>query len=139
MITDTTKRKVALFIKDMYTKANVGNGGNATAPNATDLDVPILTTKATTSNTESNDTTIDFSVSFSGSSLEGNSIREVGFFSSTMPDDGQFDELRTTTTYTTNQVGGVAVDVMLARINFDAIGPITAADTLDFTFIMEVE
>jgi hypothetical protein len=134
MITDTTKRKVALFIKDMYTKANVGNGGNATAPNATDLDVPILTTKVGTSNTESNDTTIDFSVSFSGSSLQGNSIRELGFFSSTMPQDSQFDELRTTTTYTAE-----TSDVMLARINFDAIGPITAADTLDFTFIMEVE
>tara|TARA_R110002012_G_scaffold283289_1_gene473478 strand:- start:37 stop:441 length:405 start_codon:yes stop_codon:yes gene_type:complete len=134
MITDVTKRKVALFLKDMYTKANVGNGGNATAPNATDLDVPILSTKQTTSNSESNDTTIDFSASFSGSSLQGNSIREVGFFSSTMPQDAQFDELRTTTTYTAE-----TSDVMLARINFDAIGPITSADTLDFTFTMEVE
>ena len=81
MITDTTKRKVALFIKDMYTKANIGNGGNATSPNATDLDVPILTTKQTTTNTESDDTTIDFAVSFSGSSLQGNTVREIAFFS----------------------------------------------------------
>jgi len=134
MITDITKRKVALFLKDMYTKANIGNGGNATAPNATDLDVPILTTKLGTTNNESNDTTIDFSVSFSGGSLQGNTVREIGFFSDTMPQDAQFDELRTTTSYTVE-----TSDVMLARINFEAIGPITTSDTLDFTFTMEVE
>ena len=134
MITDITKRKVALFIKDMYTKANIGNGGNATSPNATDLDVPILTTKQTTTNTESDDTTIDFAVSFSGSSLQGNTVREIAFFSDTMPTDTNFDELRTTTSYTPE-----GDDVMLARINFDAIGPVTSSDTLDFTFTMEVE
>ena len=134
MITDITKRKVALFIKDMYTKANIGNGSNATSPDATDLDVPILTTKQTTTNTESDDTTIDFAVSFSGSSLQGNTVREIAFFSDTMPQDAQFDELRTTTTYTAE-----TSDVMLARINFDAIGPVTSSDTLDFTFTMEVE
>jgi hypothetical protein len=134
MITDKTRRKVALFLKDMYTKANVGNGGNATAPNATDLDVPILSTKQTTTNSESNDTTIDFSASISGGNLQGNSIREIGFFSSTMPQDDQFDELRTTTSYTAE-----TSDVMLARINFDAIGPFTSSDTLNFTFTMEVE
>ena len=134
MITDKTRRKVALFLKDMYTKANVGNGGNATAPNATDLDVPILSTKQTTTNSESNDTTIDFSASISGGNLQGNSFREIGFFSSTMPQDDQFDELRTTTSYTAE-----TSDVMLARINFDAIGPFTSSDTLNFTFTMEVE
>ena len=134
MITDKTRRKVALFLKDMYTKANVGNGGNATAPNATDLDVPILSTKQTTTNSESNDTTIDFSASISGGNLQGNSIREIGFFSSTMPQDDQFDELRTTTSYTAE-----TSYVMLARINFDAIGPFTSSDTLNFTFTMEVE
>jgi len=135
MITDKTKRKVALFIKDMYTKVNVGNGGNATAPNATNLDVPILTTKQTSSNSESNDTTIDFVASISGGLIQGNTIREIGFFSDTMPRDEDFDNLRTDTLYTVDTEG----DVMLARINFDAIGPITSSDTLDFTFTMEVE
>ena len=42
MITDKAKRKVALFIKDMFNKANVGGGGNATFPNSNELDSPIL-------------------------------------------------------------------------------------------------
>ena len=134
MITDTTKRKVTLFLKDMFTKANFGSGGNSTAPNATNLDVPILETKVTTSNSESDDTTIDFLVSLAGSSLQGNTVREFGIFSDTMPADDQFDELRTTTSYTAE-----TNDVMLARVNFDALGPFTSSDTLDFTFTMEVE
>ena len=134
MITDITKRKVTLFLKDMFTKANFGSGGNSTSPNATDLDVPILSTKATTTNSESDDTTIDFSASIDGASLQGNTIREFGIFSDTMPTDTQFDELRTLTSYTTE-----TDDVMLARVNFDALGPFTSSDILDFTFTMEVE
>jgi len=132
MITDDTKKKVALFLKDMFQEANFGTGGNNTFPNATDLDVPILETKQGTSNSISDDTTIDFAVSFSGSAADGNTIREIAFFSSTMPADDAFDELRTTTSYSTDST-------MLTRINFDALGPFTAADTLDFIFTMEVE
>ena len=49
--------------------------------------------------------------------------------------DTVFDDLRTGTSYQIDTEG----DVMLARINFDGIGPITSSDTLDFTFTMEVE
>lgn len=132
MITDKAKRKIALFIKDMFVKANIGAGGNASFPNSNELDVPILSTNATTSNSESDDTTIDFAVSVTGANLQGNTIRELGIFSETMPNDTNFDELRTTTSYSTETT-------MLTRINFDAIGPFTSADTLDFTFTMEVE
>ena len=132
MIVDEAKQKVALFLKEMFQEANYGIGGNATFPNANDLDVPVLETKIDTSNTVSDDTTIDFSVSFSGASTNGNTIRELGIFSSTMPQDNQFDELRTTTSYS-------AESVMLSRINFDALGPFTANDTIDFTLTMVVE
>jgi hypothetical protein len=132
MITDKAKRKIALFIKDMFIKANIGAGGNASFPNSNELDVPILSTNVTTSNSESDDTTIDFAVSVTGANLQGNTIRELGIFSETMPNDTNFDELRTTTSYTTETT-------MLTRINFEAIGPFTSADTLDFTFTMEVE
>tara|TARA_R110000824_G_scaffold397549_1_gene600540 strand:+ start:709 stop:1107 length:399 start_codon:yes stop_codon:yes gene_type:complete len=132
MITDKAKRKIALFIKDMFVKANIGAGGNASFPNSNELDVPILSTNATTSNSESDDTTIDFAVSVTGANLQGNTIRELGIFSETMPNDTNFDELRTTTSYSTETT-------MLTRVNFEAIGPFTSADTLDFTFTMEVE
>jgi len=132
MITDKAKRKMTLFIKDMFTKANVGIGGNATFPNSNELDSPILETRIDTTNSESNDTTIDFVVSVAGSNLQGNTIRELGIFSETMPDDDYFDELRTTTTYTTETT-------MLTRVNFDAIGPFNNTDTLNFIITMEIE
>ena len=132
MITDKMKRKVALFLKDMVTKANIGTGGNASFPNSNDLDVPILTTLVSTVNSESDDTTIDFKAIFTGSSLQGNTIREIGLFSDTMPNDTNFDELRTTTSYS-------ADTTMLTRINFDPIGPFSTTDEIEFIFTMEVE
>ncbi len=132
MITDKMKRKVALFLKDMVTKANIGTGGNASFPNSNDLDVPILTTLVSTVNSESDDTTIDFKAIFTGSSLQGNTIREIGLFSDTMPSDTNFDELRTTTSYS-------ADTTMLTRINFDPIGPFSTTDEIEFIFTMEVE
>jgi hypothetical protein len=132
MITDKSKRKVALFIKDMFDKINIGTGGNSTFPNANDLDVPILTTKLSTVNSESDDTTIDFSASIAGSYLQGNTIREFGIFSDTTPVDTQFDLLRTQTAYGTETT-------MLYRTNFDAIGPFTSTDILEISFTMEVE
>ena len=132
MITDKMKRKVALFLKDMVTKANIGTGGNASFPTATNLDSPILTTLIATTNSDSNDTTIDFRAIFQGSSLQGNTIREVGVFSEDMPSDTNFDELRTTTSYSTDTT-------MLARINFDPIGPFQSTDEIEFIFTIEVE
>ena len=132
MITDKMKRKVALFLKDMVTSANIGTGGNASFPTTTDLDLPILTTLVATTNSDSNDTTIDFRAIFQGSSIQGNTIREVGVFSDTMPSDTNFDELRTTTSYSTDTT-------MLARINFDPIGPFNNTDEIEFTFTIEVE
>lgn len=132
MITDKAKQKVALFLKEMFQEANYGIGGNATFPNANDLDVPVLETKIDTSNTVSDDTTIDFSVSFSGASTNGNTIRELGIFSSTMPQDNQFDELRTTTSYS-------AENIMLARVNFESLGTFSSSDELEITLTVEVE
>ena len=40
MITETAKRKIALFLKEFYNTANVGVGGNASNPNSDTLDVP---------------------------------------------------------------------------------------------------
>ena len=38
MITDKMKRKIALFLKDQVTKANMGTGGNASFPTTEQLD-----------------------------------------------------------------------------------------------------
>jgi hypothetical protein len=133
MITDKMKRKIALFLKDQVTKANMGTGGNASFPNSNDLDVPILTTLVSTVNSESDDTTIDFRATFTGSSLLGNTIREIGLFSDTMPADDKFDELRGGSSI------GTVDTTMLTRINFDPIGPFSASDEIEFIFTIEVE
>jgi hypothetical protein len=132
MITDDVKRKIALYLQDAVNEANVGIGGNSTSPAATDLDVPILTTKVSTTNSESNDTTIDFKAVFSGSQLQGNTLREFGLFG-TFPDDDK------TSIVGTAYSGSDVEEKMFARVNFDAIGPFAASDVIEFIFVMEVE
>ena len=132
MITEKAKEKVALFIKEFFQTANVGTGGDSTNPDSNVLDVPILAANKATTNYVSDRTTIDFSLSFTGSEILGHSIREFGIFSTTTPTDNNFDELRTTTSYS-------AESTMLTRVNFDGVGPFSNSDQIDITFIVEVE
>lgn len=142
MITDTIKKKMALFLREMYGattgKMVVGTGGGSTNPLATELDVPISTVAngSTITATSSDDKVVEFKASFTGSTLQGYTIREMGIFSS-LPQDDQFDELANTNNtdnpeYTTEQT-------MLSRVNFDAIGNFSTSDTVEVIFTMEVE
>ena len=132
MITETAKRKIALFLKEFYNTANVGVGGNASNPNSDTLDVPILGANKTITVSESSANVLDFTATFTGSELDGNPVREFGIFSATTPDDEGFDELRTTTSYS-------AETTMLARVNFDALGTFASSDELEITLTVEVE
>ena len=132
MITDDVKRKVALYLQDIVNEANIGIGGNSTHPAAIDLDVPILTTKVSTTNSESNDTTIDFKAVFSGSQLQGNTLREFGLY-------GDFPIDTVADIVSTAYSGGNVEEKMFARVNFDGIGPFAASDVIEFIFVMEVE
>jgi hypothetical protein len=132
MITEKAKEKVALFIKEFFQTANVGTGGDSTNPDGNVLDVPILAANVATTNYVSDRSTIDFNVSFTGSQIEGHTIREFAIFSATTPTDDNFDELRTTTSYS-------AESTMLSRMSFDGVGPFSSSDQIDITFIMEVE
>ena len=80
MITEKAKRKLALFLKEFYTKANVGSGGDSTNPNSNVLDAPMLAdaTMVATSNSTSGNSTIDFTASISGAQLTGVTAREFG-------------------------------------------------------------
>ena len=142
MITDTIKKKMALFLKEYYGDSNakmvVGTGGGSTNPLATNLDVPISTVAngSTITSTSSDDKVVEFKASFTGSTLQGYTIREMGVFSS-LPKDDQFDELANTNNtdnpeYTTEQT-------MLSRVNFDAIGNFSTSDTVEVIFTLEVE
>ena len=134
MITDKAKRKMALFLKEFYTKSNVGNGGNTTGQDTNELDSPLLSTRRTTGNSESFGSTVDFAVTFTGSELQGNSIREFGVFSESMPTDIELANVDTGTWTTSN-----SDTTMLARINFDALGPFSTSDSIEFILVVEVE
>jgi len=139
MITEKAKRKVALFLKEFFTEANVGVGGNASNPNSNELDVPILTTRIVTSNSESNENVIDFTATFTGSQLDGNSVREFGIFG-TLPVDTGFDEMYGGTADPATSGSNYASEViMLSRINFDSLGTFGSSDELEITLTVEVE
>ena len=141
MITHTTKRKVALFLREMfgstYGETKLGTGGGGTNPTATDLDVPIITSTSKNNSTSSDDKVIEIKNSFTGSSLQGYTVREVGFFGS-LPTDAEMADIDVTADYDITTSGNRET-VMLGRVNFDAIGNFSTSDTIEIIYTMEVE
>jgi hypothetical protein len=142
MITENGKRKIALFLKEFYTKGNVGVGGDATNPNGNVLDTPMLAdaSMVTMSNSTSGNTTIDFKGSFTGSQLTGTTIREFGIFGD-LPLDATFENMKLegVAPETTDGTEATTEQIMLARVNFDGLGPFAATDQVDFILTVEVE
>ena len=136
MITDTTKKKLAIFLREVFGSTNgttkLGTGGGGTNPTATDLDVPLGTT-ATNSSSSSDDKVVEFKSSFNGSDLQGYTIREVGFFGN-LPTDAEM-ALIDDSSYNFSPLE----TVMLSRINFDAIGNFSTSDTIEVIYTVEVE
>ena len=143
MITDTIKKKMALFLKEMYGattgKMVVGTGGGSTNPLANELDVPISTfaNGSPITSTSSDDKAVEFKATFQGSTLQGYTIREMGVFGS-LPTDLEMADIDNTATYDYDTAGN-REEVMLSRVNFDAIGNFSTSDTVEVIFTMEVE
>ena len=138
MITDTIKKKMALFLKELYTSSGkmvVGTGGGSTNPLANELDVPISTVSngETITATSQDSKVVEFKASFNGSVLQGYTIREVGMFSDVASDTQMDDMVHLSNNHTVDD------DVMLSRVNFDAIGNFSTSDTVEVIFTMEVE
>ena len=141
MITDVAKRKIALFLQNFASSANVGIGSNSTFPSATGLDVPILAANKTAgfSSSESDDTTVDFAITFTGSELEGNTISEFAIFG-TVPQDTGFDEMYGgTADPATTGANYASEEIMFARVNFDAVGPFASTDSIEIILVVEIE
>tara|TARA_R100000329_G_scaffold129028_1_gene107900 strand:- start:283 stop:672 length:390 start_codon:yes stop_codon:yes gene_type:complete len=129
MITDEGKSVIAQFLVDYFTRANVGSGGNNTSPSQSDLDVPLLSGSGsslgnTASGVKSDENVVDFKIDILGSnaSIEGRTLREIAIFSgaaSTTPN--------------------IPVNTMLLRIPFDAIGPFSSSEEVEFFIAIEVE
>ena len=143
MITEDAKKKVALFLKEFYTQANVGVGGGSTNPSATALDVPLLSSLIVTENTASDEATIDFKATLSGASVTGQTLREFGIFGE-LPQDDQFDEMRLegvqiSGTSATDGTEATVETIMLGRVNFDGVSSLSATDEIEFVYTVEVE
>ena len=129
MITDEAKSVIAQFLVDNFTRANVGSGGNNTTPSQSDLDVPLLSGSGgslgnTASGVKSDENVVDFKIDILGSnaSIEGRTLREIAIFSgaaSTTPN--------------------IPINTMLLRIPFDAIGPFSSSEEVEFFIAIEVE
>ena len=117
MITDKFKSLIADELVSLLANGRVGQGGNSTSPSATDLDVDIGASDSayTTSAIKSGENAVEYSLKIAGSNsnLNGKNIREAAFFDSN--------------------------DNMLARLNFDALGPVANTSDLEIFFILEFE
>jgi len=141
MITDTTKKKMALFLREFFGstsgKVKFGTGGGGTNPTSTTLDTPLPTsTDSDTTSSSSDDKVVEFRGTFTGTELQGYTIREVGFFGD-VPTDAEMADIDSASFDAT----GVdeKENIMLSRINFDAIGNFSTSDTIEVIYTMEVE
>ena len=138
MITEETKRRMAMFLKTFTTTAKVGNGGDSTNPSSNDLD-SVVSSSSSFSTVLSDENVVDFNASFN--SLTGETIREFGIFATLPATQNDFNQMQTNKTLTGSVTATAATTdtVMIARFNFDALGPFTATDTVNITLVAEVE
>ena len=119
MITDKMKSKIVEHLRtSLITNSKVGRGGNSTNPTSNTLDVESLTNLGAVINitptlTASDLNVLEVKISIAGNSIQGQVIREAGIF------DTNGD--------------------MLARVNFDGVGPFATDETLEIFLLLEVE
>jgi hypothetical protein len=115
LITDKLKELLIANIQTHITEGQVGFGGNSTDPTSTTLDVPSGVTISGANLTEqlSDSNVLEVKLSIAGGNIQGKVIREMGIFDSS--------------------------GNLLARENFDGVGPFSATETLEIFYIIEVE
>jgi len=119
MITNRCRQFLASSLKVNIDSgfSEVGYGGNSTNPFSSTLDVPAgsgVPVTIQTANADEN--VIEIKASVDGANVTGRVLRELGFFEHP-------------------NAGGA----MLARVNFDGIGPFSAGETIEFFLTIEVE
>ena len=126
MITELARQALKQYVYDNFNRYNIGTGGDSTNPNATKLDAPINSSPVSTglSIATSGISSVDFTISLNVSAYVGEVIREVGIFNSAaITIDG--------ITY------GVG-ELMLIRVPFEGIGPITSTDDIELIVSVDV-
>ena len=116
MIVDAGKKGLGdlVIANTAFTYVGVGDGGDDTSTSQTELDNEIKRKLASVNRVGN---TLVYNVTFTGDDLTSNLIRELGIFNHEDIGNG----------------------TLLTRVNFDAIGPLTASDEVKFIFRLEVE
>lgn len=112
MIVNQGKQEMAELIKGTFTKIKIGDGADDTNMSQTSLDHLVAVTKTATVQRVGN--TLIYTVTFTGSELSTDKVSELGIFHKD-------------------------TDKLLTRVNFNGIGPLSASESLSFTFRLEVE
>lgn len=115
MITDKLKELLTNQIVSLIDSGEIGMGGNSSSPNANTLDVPSGASN-TTNAVSTDENVMEVKIAVPTGNIQGLVIREAAIFDNATP--------------TKN---------MLARVNFDGVGPFPSGDTLEVIMIIEVE
>ena len=107
------------FIRDKLNNNvgwKIGNGGDSTNPNATDLDVPINTLIQSSGITinSSSETTIDYNITVNGASYVGQTIKEIGLYE-------------------------ITGSKLLCRVPIESVGPLVSTDIVEIIITLEVD
>jgi hypothetical protein len=124
MITELARQALKQHIDTNFQSFQVGTGNDSSNPNATTLDAPLSTASGSMTISTSGVSSIDFTITLSASSYVGEVIKEVGIFNS--------QDL------TVDGVLYTAGEIMLIRVPFDGIGPITSSDTIELVVSVDV-
>ena len=132
MIVDTGRRAIAEFLRVHFTQMDLGDGSDITNPAQIALDSPIITDKQTITPVLHADTgyTLEFTADFTGSTLQGSTLSEIGIFGissialgSDNVDWDSNDEIK---------------NKLLVREVIDTLGPFSSTDTITVSVVIEV-
>ena len=132
MIVDTGRRAIAEFLRQYFTQMDLGDGTDITNPAQIALDNPIITTKQTITPVLHADTgyTLEFTADFTGSTLQGSTLSEIGIFGVSSialgSDNVDWDS--------NNEIK----NKLLVREVIDALGPFSSTDTITVSVVIEV-
>jgi len=134
MIVDTGRRAIAEFLRQYFTQMDLGDGTDITNPAQIALDNPIITTKQTITPVLHADTgyTLEFTADFTGSTLQGSTLSEIGIFGTSSIAVGATGHEEDWDS--NNEIK----NKLLVREVIDALGPFSSTDIVTVSVVIEV-
>ncbi len=122
MLVEDGKKAIARLVANQFKLMQLGDGGDDTSPKQTELDSAV-TSKNSNMTVQVTNKQISFSCTFTGADINSTNINELGIFSDNSYSGTDNSKVN---------------NILLARINFNNLGPFAANDTVNLTLVMEV-